>query len=163
MGADYSFELISIETYAPQFIRDNKIFLGSVDSILIDHTFISLNYMSIVFLYIFITTVGILSWLGARTQRAGIHVSQYGIVAKLCEKMATSFPTVVKVPFFRALHLHWLRKRALFYFAFLLLAKLPVYLPDVPILTKSAWVLIVWEHSVQLCNFCHIFYLMCCL
>ena len=76
--------------------------------------------------------------------------------------MATSFPTVVKVPFFRALHLHWLRKRALFYFAFLLLAKLPVYLPDVPILlTKSAWVLIVWEHSVQLCNFCHIFYTWC--
>ena len=53
MGADYSFELISIETYAPQFIGDNKIFLGSVDSILIDHTFITLNYMSIVF-YIFL-------------------------------------------------------------------------------------------------------------
>ena len=109
--------------------------------------------------------MGILSWLGARTHGRvyTIHVSQYGIVAKLCEKMATSFPTVVKVPFFRALHLHWLRKRALFfYFAFLLLAKLPVYLPDVPILlTKSAWVLIVWEHSVQLCNFCHIFYTWC--
>jgi hypothetical protein len=28
MGADYSFELISIETYAPQFIGHNKIFLG---------------------------------------------------------------------------------------------------------------------------------------
>ena len=30
MGADYSFELISIETYAPQFIGHNKIFLGSL-------------------------------------------------------------------------------------------------------------------------------------
>ena len=30
MGADYSFDLISIETYAPQFIRHNKLFLGSV-------------------------------------------------------------------------------------------------------------------------------------
>ena len=30
MGADYSFELISIETYAPQFIGHNKVFLGSV-------------------------------------------------------------------------------------------------------------------------------------
>ena len=30
MGADYSFELISIETYAPQFIGHNKLFLGSV-------------------------------------------------------------------------------------------------------------------------------------
>ena len=30
MGADYSFELISIETYALQFIEHNKIFLGSV-------------------------------------------------------------------------------------------------------------------------------------
>ena len=30
MGADYSFELISIETYAPQFIGHNKFFLGSV-------------------------------------------------------------------------------------------------------------------------------------
>ena len=30
MGADYSFELIFIETYAPQFIGHNKIFLGSV-------------------------------------------------------------------------------------------------------------------------------------
>ena len=28
--ADYSFELISIETYAPQFIGHNKLFLGSV-------------------------------------------------------------------------------------------------------------------------------------
>ena len=32
MGADYSFELISIETYAPQFIGRNKFFLGSVKS-----------------------------------------------------------------------------------------------------------------------------------
>ena len=31
MGADYSFELISIETYAPQFIRYNKLFLDSVN------------------------------------------------------------------------------------------------------------------------------------
>ena len=30
MGADYSFELIFIETYAPQFIGHNKFFLGSV-------------------------------------------------------------------------------------------------------------------------------------
>ena len=31
MGSDYSFELISIETFAPQFIEHNKIFLGSVN------------------------------------------------------------------------------------------------------------------------------------
>ena len=31
MGADYSFELISIETYAPQFIGYNKLFLDSVN------------------------------------------------------------------------------------------------------------------------------------
>ena len=30
MGADYSFELISIETYVPQFIGHTKLFLGSV-------------------------------------------------------------------------------------------------------------------------------------
>ena len=30
MGADYSFEPISIETYVPQFIGHNKFFLGSV-------------------------------------------------------------------------------------------------------------------------------------
>ena len=30
MGADYSLELISIETYAPQPIGHNKFFLGSV-------------------------------------------------------------------------------------------------------------------------------------
>ena len=30
MGADYSFELISIKTCAPQFIGHNKLFLGSV-------------------------------------------------------------------------------------------------------------------------------------
>ena len=37
MGADdYSFELISIKTYAPQFIRHNKLSLGSVYRI---HTF----------------------------------------------------------------------------------------------------------------------------
>ena len=30
MGANYSIELISIETYAPQFIGHNKIFLDSV-------------------------------------------------------------------------------------------------------------------------------------
>ena len=30
MGTDYSFELISIETYAPQFIGHNRLFLGSV-------------------------------------------------------------------------------------------------------------------------------------
>ena len=33
MGADYSFELVSIKTYAPQFIGHNKIFLGSVVSL----------------------------------------------------------------------------------------------------------------------------------
>ena len=32
MAADYSFELISIETYVPQFIGHNKLFLGSVHS-----------------------------------------------------------------------------------------------------------------------------------
>ena len=107
------------------FVKLTFISVSSVDSIIIDPTFISLNYMieHSFFLYIFITTVGILSWLGARTQRAGIHVSQYGIVAKLCEKMATSFPTVVKVPFFRALHLHWLRKRALFLLRFSFVGK----------------------------------------
>ena len=31
-GADYSFDLISIETYAPQLIGHNKLFLGSVES-----------------------------------------------------------------------------------------------------------------------------------
>jgi hypothetical protein len=30
MGADYSFELISIETYTPEFNGHNKLFLGSV-------------------------------------------------------------------------------------------------------------------------------------
>ena len=30
MGADYSCELISIETYAPQFIGHSKFFLGSM-------------------------------------------------------------------------------------------------------------------------------------
>ena len=30
MGANYSFELIFIETYAPQFNGPNKLFLGSV-------------------------------------------------------------------------------------------------------------------------------------
>jgi hypothetical protein len=30
MGADYLFELISIVTYAPQFIGHNELFLGSV-------------------------------------------------------------------------------------------------------------------------------------
>ena len=32
MGANYSFELISIATYAPQFIGYNTLFLGSVSS-----------------------------------------------------------------------------------------------------------------------------------
>ena len=32
MGADYSFELVSIEIYVPQFIGHNKFFLGSVNS-----------------------------------------------------------------------------------------------------------------------------------
>ena len=30
MGADYSFELNFIETYAPQFLGHNDLFLGSV-------------------------------------------------------------------------------------------------------------------------------------
>ena len=30
MGADYAFELNSIETYAPQFFGHNDLFLGSV-------------------------------------------------------------------------------------------------------------------------------------
>ena len=30
MDADYSFELFSIETYAPQFFGHNNLFLGSV-------------------------------------------------------------------------------------------------------------------------------------
>ena len=34
MGANYSFELISIETYAPQFIGHNDLFLGSVQRVL---------------------------------------------------------------------------------------------------------------------------------
>ena len=34
MGADYSLELISIETYAPQFIGHNKLFLGGVSSLI---------------------------------------------------------------------------------------------------------------------------------
>ena len=34
MGADYPFELKSIETYEPQFIGHNKFFLGSVVRIL---------------------------------------------------------------------------------------------------------------------------------
>ena len=32
MGADYTFELISIKTYAPQFKWHNKSFLGSVSN-----------------------------------------------------------------------------------------------------------------------------------
>ena len=34
MGADYSLELISIETYAPQFVGHNDLFLGSVQRVL---------------------------------------------------------------------------------------------------------------------------------
>ena len=34
LGVDYSIELIFIETYAPQFIGHNKIFLGSVGGLL---------------------------------------------------------------------------------------------------------------------------------
>ena len=34
VGADYSFELISIKTYVSQFIGHNKIFLGSVVTLL---------------------------------------------------------------------------------------------------------------------------------
>ena len=35
MGADYSFELISIVHWVPQFIGHNKIFLGSVISLVL--------------------------------------------------------------------------------------------------------------------------------
>ena len=38
MGADYSFELISIETYAPQYIWHNKFFLGSVIGVILKHS-----------------------------------------------------------------------------------------------------------------------------
>ena len=34
MGVDYSSELNSIETYAPQFIGHNNVFLGSVNYVL---------------------------------------------------------------------------------------------------------------------------------
>ena len=53
----------------------------------------------------------------------GIHVSQYGLLEKLCEKMATSFPTVVKVPFFSRFALALTVKKGTFpplLFAFLL-------------------------------------------
>ena len=39
MGADYSFDLISIETYPPQFIGYNKIFLGSVIGLTADFSY----------------------------------------------------------------------------------------------------------------------------
>ena len=38
VGADYYFQLISIETYAPQFIGYNKLFLSSVQPQLL-HTY----------------------------------------------------------------------------------------------------------------------------
>ena len=34
MGANYSFELIPLETYASQFIGHNNFFLGSLDNLL---------------------------------------------------------------------------------------------------------------------------------
>jgi hypothetical protein len=40
MGADYSFELISIETYAFHFIGHNKLFLGSVNLLLCSISFL---------------------------------------------------------------------------------------------------------------------------
>ena len=36
----------------------------------------------------------------SESRTLSIHVSQYGLLEKLCEKTAASFPTVVKVPFF---------------------------------------------------------------
>ena len=39
MGADYSFELIFIETYAPKFIGHNESFLGSVMCETISNTY----------------------------------------------------------------------------------------------------------------------------
>ena len=39
MGVDYSYELISIETYAHQFIGHNKVFLGrQCESLVIEQT-----------------------------------------------------------------------------------------------------------------------------
>ena len=32
MGANYSFELVPLDTYAPQFMGQNHFFLGSVDN-----------------------------------------------------------------------------------------------------------------------------------
>ena len=46
MDADYSIELISIETYATQFIGHNKIFLGSVTVLILT---------SVVFLYFIVS------------------------------------------------------------------------------------------------------------
>ena len=40
MGADYSFELISIVHWVPQFIGHNKIFLGSVYDLYFSHLYI---------------------------------------------------------------------------------------------------------------------------
>ena len=48
------------------FVKLTFISMSSVDSIPIDPTSISLKFKHS-FLYILITTVGILSWLGART------------------------------------------------------------------------------------------------
>ena len=47
MGADYTFELISIEVYAPQFIGHNKLFLASVSK---EHNVvIFVTYLSFLF------------------------------------------------------------------------------------------------------------------
>ena len=48
MGADYLLELISIETYAPQFIGHNKIFLGSVSYLLMwyNYSYTYSNYVN---------------------------------------------------------------------------------------------------------------------
>ena len=52
MGADYSFELISIETYAPQFIGHNKFFLGSVSLARLLLLFVSANLFHMPRLYV---------------------------------------------------------------------------------------------------------------
>ena len=55
MGADYSFELISIETYTPQFNGDNKSFLGSVSALR--------NFTTVVMLITFFSDLLLLPFL----------------------------------------------------------------------------------------------------
>ena len=55
MGPDYSFELISIETYTPQFNGDNKSFLGSVSALR--------NFTTVVMLITFFSDLLLLPFL----------------------------------------------------------------------------------------------------